>query len=91
MQDFVTSFNRSTRQPSGIGEHSTPNSEVESMEIKPSGSQPRELRKMQKWKLGNDLEVSAIGLGCMGMSIAYGPAGDKQEMIAIDMASFRSE
>jgi aryl-alcohol dehydrogenase-like predicted oxidoreductase len=39
---------------------------------------------MQKRKLGNSgLEVSAIGLGCMGMSYAYGPAGDKQEMIAL--------
>src|SRR3982750_623387 len=39
---------------------------------------------MQKRKLGNsNLEVSAIGLGCMGMSFGYGPAGDKQEMIAL--------
>ncbi len=39
---------------------------------------------MQKRKLGNsNLKVSAIGLGCMGMSHAYGPAGDKQEMIAL--------
>ena len=38
---------------------------------------------MQKRKLGNDLEVSAIGLGCMGMSIAYGPPADKKEMIAL--------
>ncbi|HEU4390610.1 MAG TPA: aldo/keto reductase [Blastocatellia bacterium] len=39
---------------------------------------------MQKRKLGNsDLEVSAIGLGCMGMSFGYGPAGDKQEMMAV--------
>ena len=39
---------------------------------------------MQKRKLGNsDLKVSAIGLGCMGMSYAYGPAGDKQEMISL--------
>src|SRR5438093_3373000 len=39
---------------------------------------------MQKRKLGNgDLEVSAVKLGCMGMSYAYGPAGDKQEMIAL--------
>jgi aryl-alcohol dehydrogenase-like predicted oxidoreductase len=39
---------------------------------------------MQKRKLGNsNLEVSAIGLGCMGMSYAYGPAGDKREMISL--------
>ena len=39
---------------------------------------------MQKRKLGNsNLEVSAIGFGCMGMSSAYGPAGDKGEMIQL--------
>ncbi|HMD22424.1 MAG TPA: aldo/keto reductase [Alloacidobacterium sp.] len=39
---------------------------------------------MQKRKLGNsNLEVSALGLGCMGMSFSYGPAGDKQEMIGV--------
>jgi aryl-alcohol dehydrogenase-like predicted oxidoreductase len=39
---------------------------------------------MQKRKLGKShLEVSAIGLGCMGMSTAYGPPADKQEMIAL--------
>ncbi len=39
---------------------------------------------MQKRKLGNTgLEVSALGLGCMGMSFSYGPAGDRQEMIAL--------
>jgi len=38
---------------------------------------------MQKRRLGTGLEVSAIGLGCMGMSHAYGPAADKREMIAL--------
>jgi aryl-alcohol dehydrogenase-like predicted oxidoreductase len=40
--------------------------------------------KMPKRKLGNTgLEVSVIGLGCMGMSFGYGPAADKQEMIKL--------
>jgi aryl-alcohol dehydrogenase-like predicted oxidoreductase len=39
---------------------------------------------MQKRKLGNSgLEVSALGLGCMGMSFSYGPPKDKQEMTAL--------
>jgi aryl-alcohol dehydrogenase-like predicted oxidoreductase len=39
---------------------------------------------MQKRTLGNsDLEVSALGLGCMGLSFAYGPATDKQQTIAL--------
>ncbi len=39
---------------------------------------------MQKRKLGNsNLEVSAVGLGCMGMSFGLGPAKDKQEMISL--------
>jgi aryl-alcohol dehydrogenase-like predicted oxidoreductase len=39
---------------------------------------------MQKRKLGaSNLEVSALGLGCMGMSFSYGPPKDKQEMIAV--------
>jgi aryl-alcohol dehydrogenase-like predicted oxidoreductase len=39
---------------------------------------------MPKRKLGNsNLEVSALGLGCMGMSSGYGPASDKKEMISL--------
>jgi aryl-alcohol dehydrogenase-like predicted oxidoreductase len=44
----------------------------------------REGGTVQKRKLGNsNLEVSASGLGCMGMSYGYGPAADKKEMIAL--------
>ena len=43
---------------------------------------------MQKRKLGkSNLEVSALGLGCMGMSFGYGPAKEKQEMISIIRAA----
>src|ERR1700686_3677190 len=39
---------------------------------------------MEMRKLGNsNLEVSALGLGCMGMSVGYGPASDKKEMISL--------
>jgi aryl-alcohol dehydrogenase-like predicted oxidoreductase len=38
---------------------------------------------MQKRKLGNKLEVSALGLGCMGMSFSYGVVHDEQEMISL--------
>ncbi|MFW5401816.1 aldo/keto reductase [Yersinia sp. 1252 StPb PI] len=39
---------------------------------------------MQKRTLGrSNLDVSAMGLGCMGMSFSYGPAADKQEMISL--------
>jgi aryl-alcohol dehydrogenase-like predicted oxidoreductase len=43
---------------------------------------------MQKRKLGKtDLEVSALGLGCMGMSYGFGPAANRQEMIALIRAA----
>jgi aryl-alcohol dehydrogenase-like predicted oxidoreductase len=42
---------------------------------------------MQKRKLGNKLEVSALGLGCMGMSFSYGVVHDEQEMISLIRAA----
>jgi aryl-alcohol dehydrogenase-like predicted oxidoreductase len=39
---------------------------------------------MKKRKLGkSNLEVSALGLGCMGMSWSYGPAKDREQMISL--------
>lgn len=46
---------------------------------------------MKKRMLGNSgLEVSALGLGCMGLSFAYGPAPDKQEAIKLLRAAFEA-
>ncbi len=42
---------------------------------------------MKQRKLGNTLEVSALGLGCMSMSALYGPPADKQEMIKLIRAA----
>ena len=41
---------------------------------------------MKKRKLGSDLEVSAVGLGCMGMSFAYGAADETESLATIDRA-----
>lgn len=41
---------------------------------------------MRKRTLGKDLEVSAVGLGCMGMSFAYGEADEKESLATIDRA-----
>ncbi|MBV8136333.1 MAG: aldo/keto reductase [Deltaproteobacteria bacterium] len=43
---------------------------------------------MQKRKLGSSLEVSAIGLGCMGLNVGYGPAVDQQQGIDLIRAAF---
>jgi aryl-alcohol dehydrogenase-like predicted oxidoreductase len=44
--------------------------------------------EMQKRELGNSkLEVSALGLGCMGLSFGYGPATDKKEAISLIRAA----
>ena len=42
---------------------------------------------MRKQKLGKDLEVSAVGLGCMGMTHAYGKPANKEEMKKINCSS----
>jgi aryl-alcohol dehydrogenase-like predicted oxidoreductase len=48
----------------------------------------KEIEEMQKRKLGKtNLEVSAIGLGCMGMSFAYGPAIDRRQGISLIRAA----
>src|SRR6266542_4674770 len=44
---------------------------------------------MQKRRLGkSNLEVSALGLGCMGMSFGYGPPADKRQMISLIRTAF---
>ena len=47
------------------------------------------METMKKRKLGNSgLEVSALGLGCMGMSFGYGPPKDKKDMISLIRSAF---
>src|SRR3954470_8458794 len=54
-----------------------------------TGTTLQRRNKMQKRKLGNSgLEVSALGLGCMGLSYGYGPAVDKQHGISLVRAAF---
>src|SRR5438105_664873 len=54
------------------------------LEVKDHAAEKSDFSDMQKRKLGKSgLEVSAIGLGCMGMSFGYGPPKDKQEMISL--------
>jgi aryl-alcohol dehydrogenase-like predicted oxidoreductase len=54
------------------------------MRFAPGGGTRTENTDMQKRTLGSStLEVSAIGLGCMGLSYGYGPAVDKQHGIAL--------
>ena len=45
---------------------------------------------METRKLGNNLEVSAIGLGCMGMSFAYDPIPDRKEMISLIHSAYEA-
>jgi aryl-alcohol dehydrogenase-like predicted oxidoreductase len=50
----------------------------------------RERETIQRRKLGNgNLEVSAIGFGCMNMSYAYGPPADKNEAISVIREAFK--
>src|SRR3954449_6292174 len=59
--------------------------------VQACGSAPETTSKeapMDKRRLGNgDLEVSALGFGCMGMSFGYGPPMDRQEAIALTRAA----
>src|SRR5215216_1948220 len=45
---------------------------------------------MNKRKLGSNLEVSTLGLGCMGLSFGYGPATEKQDAIALIRSAVES-
>lgn len=48
----------------------------------------QKLLNMQKRKLGNSLEVSALGLGCMGLSFGYGPAANRDDAIQLIRKAF---
>src|SRR5213594_2221935 len=50
----------------------------------PADARSPEGELVKKRKVGKSgLEVSALGFGCMGMSMSYGPAGDRQEMVSL--------
>src|SRR5947208_2607821 len=71
--------------PRGTG--STPRERATSSnvgEVNVPTKEPRRRNNVQKRKLGkSNLEVSALGLGCMGMSFGYGPPMDKQEAVSL--------
>src|SRR5258707_15333468 len=65
-----------------------PNSSQDLLSPPPAGPHLAKGEVMQKRKLGkSNLEVSAIGLGCMGLSYGYGPAVDKKEGISLIRAA----
>jgi hypothetical protein len=56
-----------------------------------NANQKNGVQKMQKRKLGkSNLEVSAIGFGCIGLNFAYGPALEKQAAISLIRAAFEN-
>src|SRR5215475_13116468 len=62
---------------------------LELKDMKSVGETKKEGHTMLKRKLGkSNLEVSAIGLGCMGMSFSYAPFPDRGEMVALIRKAF---
>src|SRR6516225_11323900 len=85
------SFQKSERNRQQIGRIRIPASTALESKLEMSETFPKG-ETMQKRKLGkNGLEVSAIGLGCMGMSFSYGPPKDKQEMTSLLRAAIERD
>jgi aryl-alcohol dehydrogenase-like predicted oxidoreductase len=76
---------RITRLPdSNCSPSSNENTTLSGFDTKSLNQQSKQGMNMQKRKLGkSNLEVSTIGLGCMGMSFSYGPPPDRKEMISL--------